>query len=192
MPKQGWARKRNCHRACAGLLVVTVLALLCAPGPAQDLQSGSEYQVKALFLYNFAKFVEWPGAMSAGTICIGIFGDDPFGDVLDRTIEGKTVNGRSFVIKRLKSEVDARQCHIVFVNVTDKKRLRSLLDTLRGSAVLTVGETRGFAEAGGVINFVVVDDRVRFEANIDAAGQSGLKLSSKLLSLAKIVHKAGS
>lgn len=191
MPIQGWARNRN-RSACAGVLLVTLLVAWCALSSAEDLQSGNEYQVKALFLYNFAKFVEWPSAMSGGPICIGVLGDDPFGDALDRTIEGKTVNGRGFVVKRLKSEAEARQCHIVFVNLPDKKRLRSLLDTLKGAAVLTVGETRGFAEGGGVINFVVIDDRVRFEANMDAAEQAGLKLSSKLLSLAKIVHKAGS
>jgi hypothetical protein len=170
------------------------LALL-APGLgrclAEDLSSGDEYQVKALFLYNFAKFVEWPAAMRSGPICIGILGSDPFGDVLDRAVAGKIVNGRGFMVKRFSSEMEARQCHIVFVSVADKRRVGSIVEGLKGRGVLTVGDSHGFAESGGVINFVIMDDRVRFEVNIRAAEEAGLKLSSKLLSLAKSVRRSG-
>ena len=170
--------------ACRLLAVLLTVGLSCA----QDRNS-NEYAVKALFLYNFAKFVDWPAAMLGGPICIGVFGNDPFGQVLDDAVAGKTVNGRPFIVRRLKSEPEARQCQIVFVNV-EKRLMRSTLEKLKDCGVMTVGDTRGFAEAGGVVNFLLIDDRVRFEINLDAAARAGLKFSSKLLILAKIVHSA--
>jgi hypothetical protein len=169
------------------ILVLCFLADSVTPVPAQ---AADEYHVKALFLYNFAKFVDWPSNMQADPICVGVLGDDPFGELLDQTVAGKTVNGRSFVIKRLKRSEDAKACHIVFVSGSEKKRVRPILDGLKNCGVLTVGEIQGFAADGGVINFEIVDSKVRFEVNIDAAERTGLKLSSKLLSLAKIVRDA--
>lgn len=179
---------RSLTPASAVLRAVWLVLLTCGAALSENFGQTEEYAVKALFLYNFAKFIEWPGGMPAGPICIGILGDDPFGELLDEAVSGKAVNGRPFLIKRLKSDPDARQCHLVFVNIADKKHLRSLLDSLKQSGVVTVGDTRGFAEAGGMINFLVVNDRVRFEINLDAASAAGLKFSSKLLSLAKIVR----
>ena len=151
-------------------------------------QAADEYHVKALFLYNFAKFVDWPPNMQAGPICIGVLGDGPVEEALGETVQGKTANGRSFVVKRLRHDEDGEGCHIIFVSDSEKKRLRLILDSLRGCKVLTVGEVEGFAANGGVINLEIVDNKVRFEVNIDAAERAGLKLSSKLLSLAKIVR----
>jgi hypothetical protein len=173
--------------------MLSILGLWILTGPATPAlaQADDEYHVKALFLYNFAKFVDWPPDMHAGPICVGILGDDPFGQVLDQTVKGQTVNGHGFVVKRLKRQEDGEGCQIVFVSASEKKRLRTILNGLKSCNVLTVGEVEGFAANGGVINFEIVDSKVRFEVNIDAAERAGLKLSSKLLSLAKIVRDRG-
>jgi hypothetical protein len=146
--------------------------------------------VKAVFLYNFAKFVEWPSVPAeAGqpfTICV--VGEDPFGDTLDQAILGKSINGRALMARRVRRAGDARTCQIAFISASEGKRLRAILDGLNGASVLTVGETEGFAEQGGVINFRLEEDRVRFEINVDAAQRAGLKMSAKLLGLARIVR----
>jgi len=171
-----------------GLLWIVVLCLWASAGLPALPQAVDEYHVKALFLYNFAKFVDWTPATPTDTICVGILGDDPFGDVLDQTVAGKTVNGRSFVVRRLKRYEDAKVCQIVFVSGSEKKRLHAILNGLGSFGVLTVGEMEGFAAHGGVINFEIAGGKVRFEVNVDAAERAGLKLSSKLLSLATIVR----
>ncbi len=150
-------------------------------------QPAEEYHVKAIFLYNFAKFVEWPADSPPGEMCIGILGDDPFGGELQQVVAGKTVNGHGFTVKRLKPET-AKTCQIVFVAISEKKRFKAILDLLRGAGVLTVGESPGFCESGGVINFEVVDSKVRFDVNLGAAERARLKLSSKLIGLARIVR----
>jgi hypothetical protein len=183
-PSQYPFPRASATRWLAWILGLCFLPNLATPSLAQ---AADEYHVKALFLYNFAKFVDWPQQMQAGPICIGVFGEDPFGGELDQTVAGKTVNGRGFVIKRLKRQEDAKACHIVFVSGSEKKRTRAILEGLENCSVLTVGEVPGFAPNGGIINFEIVDSKVRFEVNIDAAERTGLKLSSKLLSLAKIV-----
>ena len=184
-PYQSSAWTARSTRWLGWILGLWFLADLATPAPAQVAE---EYQVKALFLYNFAKFVDWPPNMRADPICIGILGDDPFGDALDQTVKGKTVNGRNFVVKRLQRQEDGEGCHIVFISASEKKKVRAILNGLGRCNVLTVGDVEGFAAAGGVINFEIVDSKVRFEVNIDAAERAGLKLSSKLLNLAKIVR----
>lgn len=150
-------------------------------------QPADEYHVKAIFLYNFARFVEWPADSPPAAMCIGIIGDDPFGGELQQVVSGKTVNGHGFTVKRLKPET-ARACQIVFVATSERKRFKVVLDLLKGAEVLTVGESSGFCESGGVINFEVVDSKVRFEVNLGAAERARLKLSSKLIGLARIVR----
>jgi uncharacterized protein DUF4154 len=158
-------------------------------------QSPTEYQVKAVFLYNFAKFVDWPqpvGNASLDPFVIGVLGDDPFGNVLDQALLGKSVNGRPLRVRRFKRAEDAKACQIVFISSSEGKHLQFILQSLKGTSVLTVGDTKGFADLGGVINFILEDDRVHFEINVDAAESAGLKISSKLLSLAKVVRTKGS
>jgi len=154
----------------------------------------SEYQIKAAFLYNFAKFVEWPPAVSPGAndpmeICV--VGEDPFGNILNQSIEGKTVGGHKLMIRQLKPAQDMKGCQVAFISSSEKNHLSSVLEGLKGGGVLTVGETEGFAALGGVINFTMEDDKVHFEINLDAAGRAGLKISSKLLQLARIVKEQG-
>jgi hypothetical protein len=170
-------------------LLIWLLLIASAAAPAQT-QSPSEYEVKAIFLYRFAKFIEWPEPSSPGPICIGILGHDPFGDTLDEVVKGKSVNGRPFAIKRFSPGQQARDCHILFISSSEGKRLRSVLNELQGGGVLTVSETRGFCQTGGVINFELVDDSVRLEINVDAAERAGLRMSSRLLGVARIVRDA--
>jgi len=158
-------------------------------------QEPSEYQVKAAFLYNFTKFVDWPqtsGNDTQGPLEICVIGDDPFGDDLDKIVKGKSVNERPLVVRRLRGAVDARTCSIAFVSSSERGHLRPILEALRGTSVLSVGDTPGFAKMGGVINFILQDNRVRFEINVDAAQRARLKISSKLLSLAKVVRSKDS
>lgn len=172
-------------------LVVIGLLLIAHASAAGQAQAPSEYEVKAIFLYRFSQFIEWPGPVSREPICIGIVGQDPFGGMLEQVVQGKLVNGREFVIKHFKPGPLARDCHMVFISSSERKRLRLILGSFQGAAVLTVGDTPGFCQSGGVINFELVNDSVRFEINIDATERAGLRMSSKLLSLAKVVRDAG-
>jgi hypothetical protein len=157
-------------------------------------EAASEYQVKALFLYNFAKFVDWPdGSYSSpqGPFTICIVGEDPFGSELDQAVKGKTINNRKLAVKRVAKARDARSCQIAFISSTDERRVRMLLDELRSASVLTVGDINGFTGWGGVVKFTLEANKVRFEINVDAAEHVRLRISSKLLSLAKVVIRRG-
>jgi uncharacterized protein DUF4154 len=157
---------------------------------AQD-SSPSEYQIKAAFLYNFAKFVEWPTQAFAGPqspIIIGVLGKNVFGDDLERTIRNKTINNRPFRFEEFHSVEEATNCQILFISPSENSQLSKILKRLRGKSVLTVSETDQFIQAGGMINFVIEDDEIHFQINNDAAKKAGLNISSKLLSLAVHNH----
>ena len=153
-----------------------------------------EYQVKAAFLYNFAKFVEWPSPAFPGPstpfrICV--LGHDPFGDALTNIVQGKSISGRPIVAIVLPPAAEIRPCHVLFISHTDSAILKAALDRMRGLPVLTVGESADFLALGGMINFVLQEDRVRFEINLAAAEHHHLKLSSKLLAVAHVVNVGG-
>ena len=177
--------------ASCSLLLCLLGALICVPmlpadGGAQDAAVG-EYEVKAAYLYNFAKFVEWPAesfSSASAPFEICIFGRDSFGEMLQNLTRGKQVNGRSF---RIRSGVAASSCHILFVSTSVTRQFQTILQGLQGRSVLIVGESEGFIERGGMINFVLEGGRVLFEVNQKAAQQAGLKISAKLLSVAKQV-----
>jgi hypothetical protein len=165
-----------------------LLALLLVTGSARA--QVDEYQVKAAFLYNFAKFVEWPPHVfktGKDPITICIFGQSPLGNALDEAVAGKLVEGRPFLIRSIEEIVPTCNCQILFVGSAERKRFRSFAGNLRGAGILTVGETQGFASSGGVINFKLEGGRIRLEINPEAAERSQLRISSKLLSLAEIV-----
>ena len=150
----------------------------------------SEYQVKAAFLCNFAKFVEWPaGAFPTGNspVSICILGDNPFGDSLDKAVAGQLVNGRPLVVRNVASLKEAGNCHMVFVCPSVQSHFTQIIGSLQGKSVLMVADTDTFAEEGGMIQFYLENSRVRFEVNVNACARSHLKISSKLLALAKIV-----
>ena len=157
-------------------------------------QPSNEYQIKAAFLFNFAKFVEWPPATAApesGPICMCILGRDPFGPALEEVIQGKTVNSRRLQVRRTTRVEQVRSCHVLFISDSERGRLSEALALLRDTSILTVGEMERFVQHGGMIHFLMESNKVRFEINRDAAERAGLKISSKLLQLATIVRGEG-
>jgi hypothetical protein len=147
-----------------------------------------EYAVKAAFIYNIAKFVEWPkeSMNKSETLNVCVWGDNPFGSSL-KALEGKDVQGKKFVIKNAKTVEDINHCQIVFVGKSEQKNLSKILTILNGRSVLTVGDTEDFAHRGGIVNFYLENEMIRFEINLDAVKRAGLNISSKLLKLARIV-----
>ena len=165
--------------------------LIAAPHPAiaqGDYQG--EYRVKLAFLYNFAQFVQWPADTfrdSGAPLTICVAGDNPFQGEIEQSLRGRTVGGHPVEVMKLNPDADPHGCQMIFVRAAEMKVAPRILANSKGSSTLTVGEARGFAEHGGMINLTREENRLRFEVNIDAAAQSRLKISSKLLSLAKIV-----
>ena len=171
-----------------------ILALvLWNPSQAVSVNEGnSEYPVKLAFLYNFTKFVEWPSTAyrnPGAPLAICIVGDDPFNQALEIELRTRTVGGHPVDLRRSKTSDTLSECHIVFIPVTEKKQAARIVSGLKGSSTLTVGEIEGFAIQGGIINFTIEDNTLHFEVNTLAADRAGLKISSKLLSLAKIVKE---
>src|SRR5260370_1413898 len=153
------------------LIVALIVSLSWAPetfAQVPDSSDSSEYLIKAGFIYNFAKFVEWPAAAFAqpdSPIVIGILGTDPFGSLIDRIVENKKIGARGFVVKRLKWGTDLKdlkECKILFVGASEKAHLDDLVQIVKSLPILTVGETTGFAERGDPLRFVLEEHRVRF------------------------------
>lgn len=171
------------------LKVAIVLGAACTLGLRGQI---GEYQVKAFFLYNFARYVEWP-PQSFKTrndpIVICILGRNPFGSALEQAIAGKFVAGRPFAIRQISDLSSIAACHVLFVDSSERKRFRGMAQKFNGSGLLSVGESRGFTPGGGVINFVLEDGKVRFEIDMDAAAREHLRISSKLLILAQIARR---
>jgi len=181
------------HPPCVRTLACAVLAAvaLAPTAAAQEPAAAIEYQVKAAFLYNFAKFVDWPPetfARQDALFVVGVLGNESFSVVLDQVVRGKAINGHPFDVRRLRSPEEAAACQMVFVGAQETRLLPALFKAVRATAVLTVGDGESFTRQGGIMNFVVRDNRVRFEVNTDAAGRAGLSISSKLLQLATIVR----
>jgi hypothetical protein len=182
------ARRLAWPAVCAAVVAVGLLASGLVVSAADERLT--EHQVKAAFLFNFAKFVTWPADTFAdqnAPLVIGIAGDDPFGGAIDDITRGERVNGHPILVKRLGADDQLEHCQILFVSASERKRLRHILETLSNAPVLTVGEPDDFARLGGVIRFTKDQYRVGFEINVDAAERSRLRISSKLLSLAHIV-----
>ena len=164
-------------------------ARLGAVAPAAAAETSREYLIKAAFLYNFAKFTEWPAGSfpdSAAPLDVCVFGEDPFGGALE-SIAGKTIRGRRVAVHRVASIEAAAACHLLFISDSEATRLAGILDSQRGRPVLTIAEMPGFSRSGGIINLTTnPDHRIRFEINVGIARRVGLRLSSKLLNLAEI------
>jgi hypothetical protein len=174
----------------AGRLGVIVLMGMVFSASARGQLN--EYQLKAAFLYNFAKFVEWPAQTFKGPadpIVICIFGQNPFGNILNETITGKVVGGRTLEVRQISESQSVQGCPILFVSAAASKRFRAIAGTLKGSGVLSVGEADGFISDGGIVNFKVEHGNIRLEINIAAAECSQVYISSKLLSLAQVVRR---
>jgi YfiR/HmsC-like len=176
---------------CVLLIVALTLAPGCSTALFAQSEEPTEYQVKAAFLLNFAKFVEWlpdafPSKKAPLTLCV--FRHNPFGSALDDIVRGKTINDREVVARRTHELSDLKSCQLVFVSDQEGTHLPEILTTLNGSSVLVIGESDGFVERGGCVQFILVNNRVRFAINVDALQRARLTVSSKLLMLAKIVH----
>lgn len=151
-----------------------------------------EYQLKAAFLFNFAKFVEWPAhsfKSSDQPITICVLGQNPFGSSLEDAVQGKVVGNRRFVIQEIGTAQRAGECQILFVSASERRRARAGLGDFNSCCVLTVGETDEFIASGGIINLKLKDGRVHLEIDPEAAERAKLRISSKLLSLAEIARR---
>jgi len=177
------------RRRCRGLFLVNIVLFLYRPAFAQV----DEYQLKAAFLYNFAKFVEWPphSFTSANEpISICILGENPFGDILSRTISGKVVAGRGLEVRMLSPSDPPHGCHILFAAGSQSKKVRQAISNEAGLGILTVGETPEFLTYGGIISFKLDHGNIRLAINVAAAECAQVRISSKLLNLAEIVRRA--
>jgi len=190
-------------RACKPLAVWGVsvawilgsaLALVPAPDLAAQAARPSEYQVKAVFLFNFAQFVDWPPeavADSQAPLTIGVLGENPFGDVLDATVRGERRGARSFVVRRYQRVEDIKICDILFISRPEGDRPEGVLADLKRRPILTVSDADGFAEHGGMIGFVTDRNRIRLKINLGVVQAAHLTISSKLLRVAEIINAPG-
>ena len=179
----------NRYLRLIAITVVLVVGSLAPNVQAKDLLS-REHLIKAAFLYRIAKFVEWPAEAFAEThapLTIGILGEEPLDEALN-AIKDKSVKGREVVIKRFARIEDLQKCHILFIGASKRKYLPQIFHNLKGLHVLTVGEMKKFVEVGGIMNFVTVKKKIYMEINIDTAQKAGLKISSMLLGVSKIIR----
>jgi hypothetical protein len=169
-----------CLLLCAG-------SLIC---PSRAAAQALENDIKAAFLLNFTKFVDWPPtafADSDSPMAICVLGKDPFGRALDEIVQGETVNARKLIVRRVSQPLAPQQCQVVFLSASEGD-ISKILSGL-GRGVLTVGEGASFVREGGIIGFVMENRRVRFDINQSAADNAGLKMSSKLLSVARSIER---
>jgi hypothetical protein len=166
--------------------------LLGAVGLAAQQTATSEFQVKAAYIYNFGKFVKWPADAPANqgkSFIVCVLDQDPFGLTLQSTLKGESVGGRPVSVTRLSHAQDAAACHILFISSTHGKDLTDILAAVDDSAVLTISDIHDFSKRGGMIQFVLEGDRIRFEINLASAEKSHLTLASELLKVAIAVKK---
>jgi hypothetical protein len=171
-------------------LVIAVLLLARGVASPAQTPTSREYQLKAVFLFNFAQFVEWPRAAfpeAKTPLVIGVLGEDPFGAFLDDTVRGEKVNNRPLAVHRFRRVDEIKTCHVLFISRSERERLGQILPSLKGRNILTVGDAEDFAGRGGMIRFVTEKNKIRLKINVDAAKTADLTISSKLLRPAEIV-----
>lgn len=170
------------------------LALFLAPIAGSSATPPPEYQVKAVFLFNFAQFVQWPTRAFSGPhapLIIGILGEDPFGEYIDRLTAGEKIEEHSIQVRRYRSVDEVKDCHILFISRSESTRMEEILARLKGRSILTVGDTENFNRFGGMIRFVMENGKIRLRVNVLAARDVDLSISSKLLRPATIVTTEG-
>jgi hypothetical protein len=191
-PPEIQAEKQRQTKNFSFLFLVFALGALGLSVAQAQPDISKEYQIKAVFLFNFTQFVEWPVATfptNDTPICIGILGNDPFGPSLEETVQGETIGNRKLVIQRSHQVEDLKNCHLLFISKSEQGHVPEILSALNPTAVLTVSEVDGFTLNGGNINFYLEGNKVRFEINPDTARSRGIKLSSQLLRLGKIINR---
>jgi hypothetical protein len=171
---------RRLGRLTAWFLVASSVLMQVVFGQAID-----EYEVKAAFLYNFTKFVDWPNLPKSDAFSICILGDDPFSGSLDQLVKTKTAYNRQIQIRKIKEPAEARQCQIVFVRREEDAKAAKLVEAVRGAQVLTVSDSGRFTKIGGMIGLSMREGHVSVGVNLARVENAGLKISAKLMSLAK-------
>jgi hypothetical protein len=172
--------------------LVAVCAFVAIPALVAQNSRPTDYDVKAAYLYNFGRFIEWPETVAAtqgGPFTVCVLGQDPFGPRLDATLAGETIGGKTIVAKRISNADESGNCRILFLSLTDESRLNKIIADLDKKAVLTVSDAPQFVTRGGMIQFVLEGKKVRFEVNLTATQHAGLTLSSELLKVATAVRK---
>ena len=188
------AARRSRFVAGVGVTLASVLILVGADARPLAQEKGaraSEYDLKAVFLYQFARFVDWPPEAFEGAdqpLTIGVLGVDPFGKSLDEIVANEVVGGRKLAVRRYHEVPEKGSCQILFISDSEAERLERVLATLKGRSVLTVGDIDAFASRSGMIEFLLVQDRLRLRVNLAAANAAHLKISSQLLRQAQIVN----
>jgi hypothetical protein len=169
-------------------LTIALFSFACA-----QADTGREYQIKAVFLFNFAQFTEWPPEVFESTnspLVIGILGSDPFGTFLDETVRGEIIKGHRIRIERFKTLSEIKTCHILYIGHSEANRIEPILESLRSKPVLTVADFDTPASAGVIVRFISEHNRVRFQIDLDASREAQLTISSKLLRVAAPAKKA--
>jgi hypothetical protein len=177
-------------RSIVSLVVLASLLLEEGGHKSRAQSTAAEYQVKAAFLFHFAQLVDWPADSQDGTnnsLFLCTFGGDPFQGALEATVEGKTIGNRAIHVLHLTQPKDMQSCQVLFFDKAQSRNIPTLVAGLQKTPVLTVGETAGFLDAGGMIRFLLEADKVRFEINLGAAESARLKIGSRLLILAQNV-----
>lgn len=168
-------------------LLVVILQGAESPPASRSL----EHKVKAAYLFNFAKYVEWPPkafANSEAPLALGVLGKDPFGPLLEETIAGRRVGSRPVTVSRSMRIEDLKHCHILFISSSEESRLEQILADLKESFTLTVSDIPQFYLHGGMVGFILENEVVRFDIDLDNAEQAGLKISARMLATARVVH----
>jgi hypothetical protein len=176
------------------LTAIILLAAMCASFPCRQAfaDPSREYAVKAAFIFNFAQFTEWPDnafASANSPFVIGVIGSDPFDGALEQVIVNKTLHDRPVVVKYIKSLDGIPDCSLLFVPASEETRLNDIFDKIASRPILTIGETERFPWMGGTIQFYLEDNKLRFEINPESVAKAQLRISSKLMKLAKIFKR---
>lgn len=191
---RGFERRNSARFLSFCSIAALVCSVLTEPILFAQQPKPNEYQVKATYLYNFGRFIKWPEEAPAGKAAsfpVCVLGQDPFGAILDATLAGEALDGKPVVLKRLASPHEAGECRILFISSTEEKRLKEILTEIDDSGILTVSDMPGFTRRGGMIQFVLEGDKVRFEINLASAESARLVLSSELLKVAASVKRNG-
>lgn len=174
--------------------VIFLSVVLLISGAATQEPIAREFQIKAVFLFNFTQFVQWPSTAfehSDSPLVIGIVGDDPFGSYLDETLRNEKIENHSLVVERYASIADIADCHILFIALSARQGMRGAVEAMKSKPVLTVSDEENFTKVGGMVRFYNENGRIRLRINVEPATNSGLTISSKLLRLADVVPSNG-
>ena len=171
-------------RRRVAVTAVVMLAAMCASAQAQSVAAP---ELKAAFLLNFAKFTHWSGLQADEVLALCVIDDDRVGDALTQSVRGQTIEGRALAVRRPKADGPIQTCHLLFVPGSDPRKVLTKIDRVKELPVVTVSDARGFAESGGMIELFEENGKMRFSINVETVHRSGVKLSSRLLDLARLV-----